>query len=120
MKKEMDIKSLVGNLPVLQEIEKVEKDFYQLLKDKDIEPKCEADVERMERFFNKALRDMQDILDKSGLDSFEKKFLKIKLTIDFHGRTAEMFGIDVMYFPQLLGKYNSDLFTKAVNDFKLM
>lgn len=114
---EMDIKSLTGHLPVFEQMEKVEKDFYQILKDKDIEPKSHADVERIERFFNKALRDMTEILDKSSFDDFEKSFLKTKLIIDFHGKTAEMFNIDVMVFPQLLGKYNSDLFTKSIDDF---
>lgn len=116
MKEQIDIKSIAATMPIFKAIDDEVASFYQLLKDKNIEPKSHEDVERVERFFNKSLKTILALMDKSSFEPDEKELMKARLVLDMHGNFAEKFNLNFINLPSLLGKWNQEMFTKAMEN----
>lgn len=113
---EFDVKSITGMIPVFGKIDKEVEEFYKFLKEKDIEPKSPTDIERIERFFNKTLKAVLELMDNSSFNINDKELMKARLILDMHGNFAEKFNIDFMTLPTLLGAWNEEIFKNAMEN----
>lgn len=112
---QMDTKAMAASVPLFVNIDKEDAIFYQLIKDKNIEPKTLQDLERIEKFFNKTLKNILQLVKDSDFDEDEKQLLNARLVLDIHANFADKFGFNFMEVPGALGPWNQEIFRKAMS-----
>ncbi len=112
----MDTKAMAAQIPLFVEIDKEVEDFYSFLKDKNIEPKPNESLERIEKFFNKTLKIIIDLVKKSEYSREDKELLIARLILDMHGNFAEKYNINFEQLPSLLGSWNVDVRQKSMGN----
>ena len=116
MNPKVDTKAMMASIPMFVSIDEELANFYILIKEKDIEPKTLQDLERVEKFFNKTLNTILELINNSSYENVEKVLLKSKLIIDFHADIAEKFNFDFLLIPSAFGPYNQNLINKSMED----
>lgn len=117
---QIDLKQLTANNKIFSEMDKEVESFYNLLKEKNIEPKTLNEVERTEKFFSASLKKILSIIEGSSYDKESKKLMRVHGTIDFYGRFSERFNLDFDQLAAYMGKSNLEELKKAMEDFKTL
>lgn len=99
-------------------IDVYEKEFYETIKNKNIEISQPSDVQKVERFFSKTLKDMLNLIKTDKYNEDERIILSSRFIIDFHVRFAEKYNFNPYEIASYFGKYNEEIFEKAVRDIK--
>ena len=110
--------SMQSKVKELDKIDIYEKEFYKIIEDKNIEISKPADVQKVERIFSKTLNDMLKIIESDKFNDDEKIILSSRFIIDFHVRFAEKYNFNPYEISSYFGKYNEEIFEKAVRDIK--
>jgi len=107
-------KQLAANSTLFVDLDKKIDNFYELLKEKNIEPKGDiSSVGNIEVLFNRTLNDILDTIKKSTFDEDSKELLKYNMIVGFTFRTAEKYGFPVLSFVGALSSKNSEQYSKA-------
>jgi len=105
---------IAANSTLFIELDKKIDNFYNLLKEKNIEPKGNVStVGTIEVLFNKTLNDIIDTIKKSSFDADSKDLLRYNLIVGFTYRTAEKYGFPVVPFASALSSKNLELYSEA-------
>lgn len=111
------IKQNISNqIQKLNKIDEIEKDFYQVIQDKNIQIKTPSDIERIDVLFNDSLKKMLKVIE--GYDEEEYTILKSRFIIDFHVRLAEKYNFDQYSIASYFGSYNERIFQEAIKNIK--
>ena len=117
---QVDTRAMMAQIPMFVEIDKEVDNFYKLLKEKNIEPKNYNDIERIEKFFNKTLKEITNIVKKSEYSDEDKTFLLSKLTVDMYGKLGDEYNLDFQQIPVYMGRWNVENFNQAAENLSKM
>lgn len=113
-KEKIDVKSIAASVPLLVEIDKQDSEFYQLIKDKKLEPKVLRDLEKIEVLFNNNLKKILKLVNSSSFEKEEINLINARVILDSHNNIANKFGFDTMEVPKTFGPWNEEIFQKAM------
>jgi hypothetical protein len=102
----------------LREVDNIEKDFYKILEDKNVEIKSPSDIERIDVIFNNSLNKMLDIVKRGGYNKEEAAIIRSRFIIDFHVRLAEKYNLDPYSIASYFGPHNDKIFQDAIKNIK--
>ncbi len=119
MAEKIDTASMVKQSKLFIQINELDEKLYKTIEEKGLEIKSLVDVERVERFFNPILKELIKVIEKNPQQTPQlTSIVKNRVIIDFHGRFAEKYKLDMMQVVEKLGKYNVKLFSDALSGLK--
>ena len=116
-----NLKTFMGSNTIYAEIDKEEKKFYTLIKERGIEPKNNTDyksLEKIERFLSNMIKNLKELLDNSEFEQELKNLIKSRLIIDSYCIFAEKYGFHQQTIASLFGKSHERELAKALEYIK--
>ena len=111
------ITNIANSMSSLVAMDKEVDKFYQLLKDKDIEPKTIADLERVIRFFDDTIKVVtEEIMKDEAITKDLKDFVIARFTLDMYGKLSETFNLPFELVPSGLGSHNQNKFNQSIKE----